>query len=113
MNLLKVSLVVMLFTKTVSAETFKCFEKVNQQERREMITAFMNKKYKDFDLKFQELCTKYKTELQCDVKTVKTSEAAEKMSAVSRQSNCAEVMRVEEGKKVKIYAFDDKAAPKK
>ncbi|QDK44542.1 hypothetical protein DOM22_04900 [Bdellovibrio sp. ZAP7] len=113
MNVLKTCVVVILFANSALAESTKCFEKINQQERRDMVAAFMNKKYKDFDVKFNQLCLKYKSELLCDIKTVKSSEAAEKMSAVSRQSNCAEVMRVEEGKKVKIYAFDDKSASKK
>jgi hypothetical protein len=104
---------VILFSTTASAQSYKCFEKVVESERREMVAAFMHKKYKEFDKKFHELCKKYESTLLCDVKTVKASEAAQKMSAVSRQSNCAEVMRVEEGKKVKIYALDDKAAPKK
>ncbi|WP_413560372.1 hypothetical protein [Bdellovibrio sp. HCB209] len=98
---------------TAFAQSHKCFEDGSQAERKEMVAAFMQKKYKDFEKQFDAICKKYAETISCNKEPMTMSKASTRMSEISRQSICAEVMRVDNGKKTTIFWLDDKKAPKR
>ncbi|WP_413586882.1 hypothetical protein [Bdellovibrio sp. HCB274] len=105
--------VLFLMTTTVQAQGYKCFAKVSEPERKQMVSYFMNKKYPEFKKSFEEFCKKNESSVTCKTETVKLADAPKRMSEISRQSICSEVMRIDSDKNTTIYALDDKGTPKR
>lgn len=100
-----------VFLSVASAQDFKCFNDGSEADRKDSVAAFMKKDYKVFEQKFNALCKKYSATISCKTETLSMSKASERMSQISRQSICAEVMKVDSGKKTTLYSLDDKKAP--
>ncbi|WP_413577936.1 hypothetical protein ACLVWU_05470 [Bdellovibrio sp. HCB290] len=112
-HLLPVIGVFFLVSSVSYAQGYKCFTKVAEADRKEMIAHFVNKKYPEFKKSFADLCKKNSESITCKTETLKLSAAPKRMSEISKQSICAEVMRIDAGKDTTIYSMDDKGAPKR
>ncbi|MEK2690449.1 hypothetical protein [Bdellovibrio sp. GT3] len=109
----KIFVTVIVVGSMAHAQGYKCFQKVSETERREIVAKFMAKEYPEFKKKFADFCKKYSETVSCKTETVSLKKAPQHMSGIARQSPCAEVMRIDSGNDTTIYSMDDKTAPKR